>query len=217
MATGRRLNLDSTGVLFFDMLNYGQRNAERGPAAYKKQVDRAVANAVRIMKAARRRKMPLFYTKPDHRPDNRDFPPRLSDLGPRGPWPDPEAYHAAPPGSHSGTLGAQIIDELAPLPEDTVALKHRWSSFHQTPLELSLRTAGVDTIALIGGALEVGIASTAYSARDHDISIIFIRDAITSANPEVHRVFMESVFPRFGLVRTTDWFVTKLGGRRRKA
>ena len=115
-----------------------------------------------------------------------------------------------PPGSHGGTREAKVVDELAPLPEDTVVLKHRWSAFHQTHLELSLHTSGIDTIALIGGALEAGITSTAYSARDHDISVIFLHDAILGADADVHRMFMESVYPRLGLVRSTDWFVAKV-------
>lgn len=210
MMTSRRLNLDSTGVLFFDMLNHGKENANKAPEERKKRYEQALRNAVRIINAARQRGMPLFYTQPDHRSDDRDFPPRLSDRSRQGPWPDPEEFHAVPPGTYSGTWEAKVVDEIAPLPEDTVVLKHRWSAFHQTHLELSLRTAGVDTIALLGGALEAGITSTAYSARDHDISVIFIRDAIMSSNPEAHRMFMESIYPRFGLVRTTEWFVGKL-------
>ena len=206
-----RLDMDTTGVLFFDMVNYGRRNAANAPADRKEASDRAVANAMRIMNAARKRGMELFYTQPDHRTDNRDFPPRIADFGQDGrPKADPEAYEHIPPRSYGGTWDAQVIDDLAPAPGNTVILKHRWSPFHQTHLELSLRTAGVDTLALLGGALEAGVASTAYSARDYDVSLLFIRDAITAVTPEAHRVFMELVFPRFGLVRSTDWFVKKL-------
>ena len=204
--------MDTTGILFFDMVNYGGRNAERGTPQQKQAYDLAVASAVRVMEAARRRGVALFYTEPDHRSDQRDFPPRLSDRGNQGPWPDAEEYHAVPPGSNAGTWEAKVIDALKPLPEDTVVLKHRWNAFHQTHLELSLRTAGVDTIALLGGALEIGITATAYGARDHDFGIIFVKDAILSSNPETHRTFMEEVYPRFGLVRTADWLVEKLGG-----
>ena len=110
----------------------------------------------------------------------------------------------ADPGSVAGSQGAQIIEEIAPRPLDYVITKHRWSSFHQTHLELSLRTAGIDTLILAGGATEVGIASTAYSARDHGLDLIILRDACRSTKPGVNEFFMDTVFPIFARVRTVD-------------
>jgi nicotinamidase-related amidase len=200
----------TTGVLFFDMVNYGARNPERAGGKQLEQWTQGLAKAVRIKEEARKRGMPLFYVKPDHRTDGRDFPPRIADGTYGAPRSDPEAYEWVPPGSYGGTWEAEIIDELAPAPEDTVLLKHRWSAFHQTALDLELRNAGVDTIALIGGGISVGIAATAYSARDHDIGIIFIQDATFSSDEETYQTLMHKVFPGFGLIRTADWFVEKL-------
>ena len=208
--SGRRLDMASTGVLFFDMVNYGARNAERAGGKHLEQWTQGLARAVRIKEEARKRGMPLFYVKPDHRPDGRDFPPRIADGSYGAPRSDPEAYTYVPPGSYGGTWEAEIVDDLAPVPEDTVLLKHRWSAFHQTSLDLELRSAGVDTIALIGGGIGVGIAATAYSARDHDIGIIFIQDATFSSDEETYQALMHKVFPGFGLIRTADWFVEKL-------
>ena len=42
--------------------------------------------------------------------------------------------------------------------------------------------------------------------------VIFIKDAITTGNQAVYDVFTEFIFPRLGLVRTTDWFLEKLKG-----
>ena len=206
----RRLGMDTTGVLFFDMVNYGAKNAERAGGPQLQQWQQGLANAVRIKEEARKRGMPLFYVKPDHRADGRDFPPRIADGTYGNPRPDPEAYAWVPPGSFGGTWEAEIVDELAPAPEDVVLLKHRWSAFHQTALDLELRCAGVDTIALIGGGINVGIASTAYSARDHDVGVIFIEDATFSSDQETHRVLMQKVFSGFGLIRSAEWFVGKL-------
>lgn len=213
-STGRRLDLAKTGVLFFDVLNSGAKNSELAGGDRLELWQRGLANAVRIKEEARKRGMPLFYVKPDHRPDGRDFPPRLADLTRGEPRADPEEYIFVPPGSHSGSWDAEIVDELAPVPGDTVLLKHRWSAFHQTALDLELRNADIDTIALIGGSLGVGIASTAYSARDHDIGIIFIEDAIFSSDEETRQALMHKVFPSFGLIRSTDWLVAKLQGWR---
>ena len=208
----RRLNLDTTGVLFFDFTNYSKKASTTRSPEELEQRAQALANAVKIRDAARERCMPLFFTGPDHRADGKDTPARLLDYSRQGPFDDPEMFHVVIPDGLHGQWEAQIIEDVAPNPEDTVILKHRWSAFHGTHLDLSLRLLGVDTLAVLGGALEVGIASTVYSARDHDVNMLFIRDAITSADPAVVAVFMESIFPRMGLVRDTKWLLAKIKG-----
>jgi len=44
----RRLSFDTVGVLFFDMVNYGAKNAERAAGEQLKQWKQGLANSVRI-------------------------------------------------------------------------------------------------------------------------------------------------------------------------
>ena len=67
-----------------------------------------------------------------------------------------------------------VLAEIAPQPGDYDVPKHRWSAFHGTHLELSLRSRYIDTILLVGGSVHVGIASTAYDARDKDFQITIV-------------------------------------------
>ena len=89
-------------------------------------------------------------------------------------------------------------------PGDYVIAKHRYNAFHQTHLELSLRTRRIDTIVLCGGATPAGIASTVFGARDNDYNVIVVSDAVTGGEEFVHDMFMAHVFPRLGRVRTAD-------------
>jgi nicotinamidase-related amidase len=59
-----------------------------------------------------------------------------------------------------------------------------------------------DTIMLAGGATEVGIASAAYAARDHDYNLIILKDACRSGRPGVDDFFMSTIFPIFARVMT---------------
>ena len=206
----RRFNLDTTGILFFDFTNFGGTGRVRHSPQSLEKKQQAVANAIRIREAARKRGLPLFITAPDHRADGLDTPARLQDGTRDGPFADPEMFRVVIPDGLRGQWEAQVMEELAPREEDTLILKHRWSAFHGTHLELSLRMLGVDTLAILGGALEAGMASTAYSARDHDVSMVFIRDAISAGSPAAETLFMESIFPHMGLVHTTEWFIKKL-------
>ena len=208
----RRLNLDTTGILFFDFTNYSKKATTARSSEELKKRAQVLANAVKIQDAARKRGMPLIFTGPDHRADGKDTPARLLDCDHGYAFDDPEMFHVVIPDGLHGQWEAQIVEDLTPAPEDTIILKHRWSAFHRTHLDLSLRMLGLETLAILGGALEVGIASTVYSARDHDTNMLFIRDAISAGSQAAEAVFMESIFPRMGLVRNTEWLLTKIRG-----
>ena len=200
--SNNRLEAQHTGVLFFDMLNVYYRGANE---ATQRRMEPVVANCVRIMEAARSVNIPIFYAKADHRPDGTDSATQLTDTNHLlQPWPNPANPARFTPSARQGTWEGEVIDELQPEPGDYVIPKHRWSAFYQTHLELSLRTRGIDTIVLAGGSTEIGIASTAYSARDMDFNLVIVRDACTSPQMDNHEQFMKRIFPRISRIRTTD-------------
>jgi nicotinamidase-related amidase len=62
-----------------------------------------------------------------------------------------------------------------------------------------------------GGAVDVGVASTVYSARDYDYNIIIVRDACSNSHEDSLAAFMNTVFPRMARVRTTDQVLELIG------
>jgi nicotinamidase-related amidase len=191
-----------TGLVLFDMLNSGFRERSEEVQRSKQLM---VDNCVRLMKVARETGMPVFYPKADHRPDTMDLERRYIDLAPdMKPWPDPENRYRPHGTNLAGNSGGEVIDELEPAADDYVIPKHRWNAFFQTKLELSMRARGIDVMVLCGGAIEVGIASTAYAARDLDMDIVFVRDACHSGKAGIGEMFMDQVFSRMGRVRSTD-------------
>lgn len=201
-----------TAMLFFDTLNV-YLHPEDPEARAAVEASGIVQRMERLLAASRAAGVSVFYAQADHRPDLRDFAPLIVDAGHQRDAGD-GARKTTGPASFSGQAKAEVIPELAPRAEDYMIKKHRWSTFFQTHFELSLRTAGIDTIMMAGGSTEVGIASTAYSARDRDFNLILIRDACSSGKPGVNDFFMDTVFPIFARVRTTDQIVAELGGGR---
>jgi len=191
-----------TAMLFFDTLNtYLHPDDPQRQAAI--QASGVIGRMAKMNRACREAGIAVFYGQADHRQDGKDFAPLIVDLGHGGlPGEPPRRTTAA--GVAANTKGVEVIPELAPQPGDYVIKKHRWSTFYQTHLELSLRTAGIDTIMIAGGSTEVGVASTAYSARDRDFSLILLRDVCTSGKPGVVDFFMDNVFPIFARVMTVD-------------
>lgn len=49
-----------------------------------------------------------------------------------------------------GTKGAEIVDELTPLPNETILRKLRFSAFFQTELDMILRRLKIDTLLIAG-------------------------------------------------------------------
>ncbi len=192
-----------TGLVFFDFLNaYFRGSTEE----VQKRMEPVVANCVRLREAADRAKIPVFFAKADHRPDGLDAARLYSDTDMRlEAWADPDnesfdARHTVAADSWKG----EIIDELKPAEQDYVVPKHRWNAFHATKLELSLRARDIDTIILCGGAIEIGIVSTAFGARDLDFNQVIVRDACNAQRKEAGDMFMDLVFPRLARVRSTD-------------
>ena len=196
------IDVKKTCILFFDILNGYYHQAD---AAAKARMKPMVDNAVRLMKAGREAKIPIFFAKGNHRPDGATTAVLLTDTdNTLKPWPNGEVkkgkMHVV-----GGDPTSDVIPELDPRPDDDYIPKYRWSAFFQTYLDLAFRARGIDTVIISGGSTDVGVASTVYSGRDLDYHMIVVRDACgTSHDQRAHDLFMELVFPRMSRVRTTD-------------
>lgn len=111
---------------------------------------------------------------------------------------------------NSGTAGderaMQIHPEVAPEPGDTLVTKRRVSAFAGSDLDLVLRAGGIEHLVLTGIATSGVVLSTLRQAADLDFGLTVLADACLDADPEVHRVLTEKVFPRQADVLTVaDW------------
>lgn len=191
-----------TALLFFDTLNI-YLNPDDPQAKAEVEKSGVVPRMQKINEAVRKHGIAVFYAAADHRPDHKDFKPLVVDYGHEAESGAKGRLTPPPPVAVPGPA-REVIAQIAPQPQDYVIKKHRWSTFFETHFELSLRTAGIDTIMMCGGSVEVGIASTAYSARDRDFNQIILRDACTSRKPDVQECFMNRIFPVFCRVMTVD-------------
>ena len=71
----------------------------------------------------------------------------------------------------------QIVPEIAPLPSEAIVDKITMSAFAGTYLDIALRDCGINSFAIVGIALEVGIAPTARHATDLGYIPVVVRDA----------------------------------------
>lgn len=188
-----------TCLLLFDfLLGHTERDAES-----HNRFAPVIANAALLLDAARKARSMVAYARADHRADRQTSAHTLRDTDNRLRPIRPDDIKAHMPVITAGTREADIVPQLAPLEDEFVVPKHRWNAFHGTYLDLALRTQSVNTIVLCGGSTDVGIASTAFAARDLDYNLVIVSDACTSPEADNHDQFMRRIFPRMARVRTT--------------
>ena len=196
------LDPQRTCILVFDLLE-GHVNKD---AQSRARFAPVIANARRILDAARSVGAMIAFAHADHRPGTsartlRDTDNRLRPI-------DAGAARSHEPLLEGGTPATRIVAELAPRPGELLVPKLRWSAFHGTALDTMLRARRADTIVLAGGSTDVGVASTAFAARDLDYNLVIVSDACTSPERDNHEQMMARVFPRMARVRTTAQVMT---------
>jgi nicotinamidase-related amidase len=73
--------------------------------------------------------------------------------------------------------GFQLIPEVKPLPSEAVFDKIAMSAFEGTPLDIALRDCGIDSFAIVGIAMEIGIEPTARHGADLGYIPVVVKDA----------------------------------------
>ena len=101
----------------------------------------------------------------------------------------------------------EIHPGVAPAAGEPVITKVRPGPFSTTALDVTLRAAGRDTLVVMGVATSGCVLSCVRWAVDINYSFIVLADACADADPEVHRVLTEKVYPRQGRVIAVSDFL----------
>ena len=88
-----------------------------------------------------------------------------------------------------GAPGFEIVADLSVRGDEAVFDKLAMSAFAGTPLEMALRDLGVRAFAIVGVALEIGIAPTVWHAVDLGLIPVVVTDACGGRDqPAMQRV-----------------------------
>lgn len=104
------------------------------------------------------------------------------------------------------TWSTDIVEALAPLPEESIVRKHQVDPFYQTSLELTLRSMGVDTLVLAGVSTEFVVLATAMSAHDRGFHVVVLEDAVAAVNNVKHLAALEVIGSTAERRKTADLF-----------
>jgi nicotinamidase-related amidase len=99
---------------------------------------------------------------------------------------------------------SELVPETGAQPGDVIVSKRQWGAFYGTDLEQQLRRRGIDTIVIGGIATNFGVESTARAAFDLGFKLVFVEDATSGLNEEMHHFSFEKLFRHMGHVRSTQ-------------
>ena len=108
-------------------------------------------------------------------------------------WQRVETVDEVKPWFIRDTPGFQLIPELLPRPTEAIFDKITMSAFEGTPLNIVLRDCGVNTFAIVGVAMEVGIEPTVRHAADLGYVPVIVRDACGAGHEEAGQRSMACV------------------------
>jgi nicotinamidase-related amidase len=103
-----------------------------------------------------------------------------------------------------GTPAVEVIDDVAPRPDEPVVRGQAGNGFDGTALDTILRVAGVDTLVLVGIATDVAVESTARAACDRQYRTIVVSDACQADSDEAHARALDVLQKWFSETPTAD-------------
>ncbi len=182
---------DQTVLLVVDVQNdfchddgvFGQAGLQMG------QIQAAVDNLLPFIEAARRTRVPVIFVKTHHDAWS-NSPAWVARHARRGRRVEICAI---------GSWGAEFY-RVSPGPEDRVIVKHRYSAFMGTSLEVILRSLGRPTLLLTGATTNVCVESTARDAFMRDYHAVLVEDCVAAPTKEEHESTLHNMRTYFGHV-----------------
>jgi nicotinamidase-related amidase len=156
-----RVDPERSALLIVDMQNDFVRE---GGSLRVPDAEATVPTISALRELARKHAMRVLYSQDTHRDGDPEW--RI--------WPE----HA-----REGSWGWEIVDELAPAPDETVIRKIRYDAFYGTPLEHLLRLWRVETLVICGTVANICVHYTAASAALRWYDVVIPRDATSALEP----------------------------------
>ncbi len=184
-------------VLVIDFIN---AYITPGSPLYAPDVVTAVRETVDLLALARRKDVPVIYTKVLYNKNYRDGGifvqkvPVLKTLV-------------------EGEPLAEIVLELPPAETDVILVKQYASAFFGTPLAATLTALGVDTVILTGCSTSGCIRASAVDGMQYGFRVIVPRECVGDRHPGPHEANLFDINAKYGDVVSKQEVMTYLQQR----
>lgn len=188
-----RIALDPkrTAVIVVDMIN---EFCKPGGKMVLPGYEALVAPQLAVIEAARKADAPVIWVHDSHRRNmrrEREFLKRT-------------------PHGEEGTWATEIIDDLGARPDEIHVIKHRYSSFFQTDLDLTLKDMMVDQLVVFGVVTNICVRSTVHDAFFNGYEVAVPRDCCAATGPREQESTLCDIATHFGIVTDSASVVSAL-------
>jgi nicotinamidase-related amidase len=179
------MQVDCIRPIGYTIRRLKERGLTEAVAQYERQCAIAIGNMRRVLARVRDNGQRVIHTRvvklAGRQPGGQAHPPR-------NPTPN----------------GEQIIEELAPLPDELVISKTVSGVFASTNLDFILRRLGINNL-IIGGVVTNGCVEHAVT-HGHDLgyAVVLVGDGCAALTDEIHENALERLEHRRAHVLTTD-------------
>ncbi|MFO1171654.1 MAG: isochorismatase family cysteine hydrolase [Hyphomicrobiaceae bacterium] len=109
-----------------------------------------------------------------------------------------------------GTWGVEIIEELGAREDDIHVIKHRFSGFFQTDLDLVLKDMRIDQLVVFGVVTNICVRSTVHDAFFNGYEVVVPRDCCAATGSREQESSLYDIATHFGIVSDAASVVASL-------
>lgn len=169
------MNYATTALLVIDLQNEYRPGAAWPVIGY----DAVLANAARLIEAARAAGVPVIHAQAWVKPEERRTYARQEEIL-------TEEFRSAVAGSE----GADICAEVAALPSDIVIHKHWPSAFRRTDLSKRLADLKIENLIVAGVLTDSCVTESVFDAVYQGFRVWLVKEACGSMSEAMHRTGM---------------------------
>jgi ureidoacrylate peracid hydrolase len=178
-----RVQLDPAraAVVVVDMIN---EFCKPGGKMVLPGYERLVPPQLAVIAAARAAGAPVIWVHDSHRRNLRR---------------DREWLKRTPHGVE-GTWATEIIEDLGAGPDEIHVIKHRYSSFFQTDLDVTLKDMLIDQLIVFGVVTNIFVRSTVHDAFFNGYEVVVPRDCCAATGEREQESSLYDIATHFGIV-----------------
>ena len=113
-----------------------------------------------------------------------------------------------------GHPSAQVIDALAPRPDEPVIEKRWYDAFAGSALDGALRARGVTSLVVTGTMTDICVLATVIGAFNREYRVTVVEDGVATLWPEIQRATLDIVARAYGRVVSSKQVVDVVSGWR---
>jgi ureidoacrylate peracid hydrolase len=188
-----RITLDAgrTAIVVVDMIN---EFCKPGGKMVLPGSETLVPPQLAVIEAARRAGAPVIWVHDSHRRNMRR---------------DREFLKRTPHGEQD-SWATEIIEDLGARDDEIHVIKHRYSSFFQTDLDVTLKDMLIEQLVVFGVVTNICVRSTVHDAFFNGYEIVVPRDCCAATGPREQESTLYDIATHFGIVTDSENVVAAL-------